>query len=78
MRLLQVIFLGSMMLLGACVSRNMQSSEPIYGRDIQKIKIFGNTYSPIYLDSEDYDGIYFSKFYLNSYLQWKCKNNGKC
>lgn len=52
---------------------------PVYGVDIQKvIKITNGEFISVNVNSINYDGIYFSKDFLNDDLQYKCEDEGKC
>ncbi len=65
MQLLRVIFLGSIVLLTACAVKHIQAPAPIIGVDI--IELHKG-------DIVQFNGIEFSPFYLNQYLQWKSTN----
>lgn len=61
-----------------CAAKHIPLPSPVYGQDIVKIKINADSYSKVTIDSKDFDGWFFSKFYTDSYLQWKCKDMGQC
>lgn len=69
MRLLQAIFLISMMWLASCAAKHLPMPEPVYGVDIVNLTV--NQEAP-------FNGVEMSPFYLNSYLQWKCEDEGTC
>lgn len=62
-------FLTSTVLLTSCAAKHLPMPEPVYGVDI--IKLATNEAAP-------FNGVEMSPFYLNSYLQWKCTDEGKC
>lgn len=78
MRLLQVTYLGLMILFSSCAAKHLSTPDPIYGVDIQKVKRSLGEYTALNADSQDYDGVFYSKEYLNAYLLDKCKIEGKC
>lgn len=78
MRLLQVMFLGLIVLLTACAAKHLPVPAPVYGVDIDKVNRSGNSYVPVNESSNSYDGMFFSNEYLNDYLQYKCADQGKC
>lgn len=63
------IFLGSTVLFSSCAVKHLVMSEPVYGIDI--VNLTTNQVAP-------FSGVEMSPFYLNSYLQWKCTDEGKC
>ena len=64
MRLLQVIFLGSIVLFSSCAAKHL-SPAPVIGVDIIQLKKG---------DAAPFNGIEFSPAYLDDYLQWKNSN----
>lgn len=62
MRFLVVMLLVSMPLLCGCGNKHLPKPMPVYGIDIQDVKKG---------EATPFDGIVFSPFYLNEYLQWK-------
>lgn len=61
-----------------CAAKHI-TPEPLYGKDVQKVISDNNGgFKAVDLGATNYDGMYFSNFYLNEYLQWKCKNESKC
>ena len=61
MRLLRGTFLVSMLWLGACSAKHLPP-QPITGMDIQFLHKG---------DIVPFNGVEFSPYYLNEYLQWK-------
>jgi hypothetical protein len=64
MRLLQVIFLGSMLSLIGCATKI--TANPVLGMDM--VRVEKGQPAPI-------SGTLFSDFYLERYLQWKQYND---
>lgn len=62
MRLLQVIYLGSIVLFSSCAAKAILMPEPVVGIDI--IQLTNGEVAP-------FNGTEFSPAYLNEYLQWK-------
>lgn len=79
MRSLQVMSLGLIVLLTSCASKHIPFPDAVYGVDIQKvIKNANGDFIPVNLEETNYDGMYFSKDYLNDYLQYKCTDEDRC
>lgn len=69
MRLLLVIYLGLIVLCSSCVAKHAPFPEPIIGVDLENVSV-GQTVS--------FNGILVSPLYFQNYMQWKCKEEGKC
>lgn len=69
MRLFPAILVLSMPLLWGCAAKHISMPNPVVGVDIAQVE--KGQPSPI-------NGIVFSQYYLNQYLQWDCKDQGRC
>lgn len=64
MRLRQVMCLGLIVLFSSCAAKHLPLPAPVIGVDIANMNKG---------DIAQFNGIEFSPFYLNEYLQWKSK-----
>lgn len=67
-----------MPLLWGCAVKHLPSPNPVYGVDIVKANRTLGAFIALNEDVSAYDGIFFSKEYLNEYLQYRCQDGGKC
>lgn len=56
-------------MIGACATKHLPVPDPIVGVDIAEVTAGQQV---------PFNGTIFSPRYLNEYLQWDCKDEGKC
>lgn len=69
MRLPQVILLALTVWCSSCAAKHLAMPMPVIGVDIVNDNV-GQTVP--------FNGILFSPYYLNEYMQWKCSDEGIC
>ncbi len=69
MRLLPAICLVSTLLSSGCAAKHAPFPEPLVGVDMANVSKG---------DASPFSGVLLSPAYFQNYLQWKCKEEGKC
>lgn len=69
MQYLAVMCLALTVLFSSCASKHLPMPDPVVGVDIAEV---------VEGQPAPFNGTVFSPTYLNEYLQWDCKDEGKC
>lgn len=66
---MKIVYIILACVLGGCAAKHITMPDPVIGVDIAEVTQG---------QPAPFNGTVFSPAYLNEYLQWDCKDQGKC
>ncbi len=77
-----LLLVGTLLLsigfFSSCAAKHLNTTDPLYGTDVVKVKRTLGGFIALNEDAPSYDGYFYGKEYIQAFVLDKCQYQGKC